>query len=442
MKEKILSIYFLLYNLIAKNRIKAKDTTPRFIHNHLVCVLSTAILMWAYTILAYFTISDKTPAIIGLLMSLIHLFSPLLYLVTNNYFLVSNIFIGAGLIHQSSFAYFSGGIDSNIIIWFGILPMISGVIIGRKGAITWSIFTTITVCLFLGLRLSGHQFPDVITETGKIWSQSLISFGWIYLSTIIIWVYVLLNELNEEILNLKNQSIQNLVFILSHDISNPLSVIKGRLQMMKKNVAEKDLANFEKVQHATQSITQIVDNVRDLYSTELGKKDIELNKIQFEEVVEEIKKNFSDRLQYKKIYLNYYPNLQSIVLDSNKGLLTHQILGNLVSNAIKFSPEDSPINIHASQTANSTKIIIEDKGLGIPSTIKNQLFEVKSKTSRKGTSGEEGTGFGLPIVKVYVEKLGGKITLESVTIDESVENHGTKFILEFPNEKLSDDKGE
>jgi len=441
MKQKILSAYFVLFHLVAKERLKQKDIIPRYIHNHLVCVLSTGILMWAYAFLALLTISDKTPFYVGLSMSLIHLFSPLLYLVTNNYFFVSNIFIGAGLIHQSTFAYFSGGFDSNIIIWFGILPMISGVITGRKGAITWSVITTLTFLLFLELRLTGHVFPEVISETGKIWAQSLIAFGWIYLSTIIIWVYVLLNELNEEVLKLKNQSIQNLVFILSHDISNPLSVIKGRLQMLKKNIAEKDMASFEKVQHATQSINQIVDNVRDLYSTELGKKDIELKKIQFEQVVEDIKKNFSDRLQYKKIYLNYYPNLQSIILESNQGLLTHQIIGNLISNAIKFSPEESPINIHAAQDERLTKIVIEDKGLGIPENIKNQLFEVKAKTSRTGTSGEEGTGFGLPIVKVYVERLGGKISLESKTKEESTEEHGTRFILEFPNaKKLSDDE--
>jgi signal transduction histidine kinase len=56
---------------------------------------------------------------------------------------------------------------------------------------------------------------------------------------------------------------------------------------------------------------------------------------------------------------------------------------------------------------------------------------MKASTTRPGTSGEKGTGFGLPIVKAYVEKLEGKISVVSTTAEESMHSHGTTFILEF-----------
>ena len=74
-------------------------------------------------------------------------------------------------------------------------------------------------------------------------------------------------------------------------------------------------------------------------------------------------------------------------------------------------------------------VSVTDTGIGIPDTLLKTLFESNAKTSRLGTSGEKGTGFGLPICKSYMDLYGGKIEVTSKTADEFPDDHGTTFTL-------------
>ena len=148
MKNIVLSTYLSLFAFVAKNRLEKNDLHERYIHTHLVSVLSTGLLMWAYALVACFTMSSPIPGIVGVVASIVHLLSPLCFRRSNNYFFISNICILSGLIHQGTFAFYTGGFDSNIFIWLGILPMISGVIAGRKGALVWAGITFSCVLFF------------------------------------------------------------------------------------------------------------------------------------------------------------------------------------------------------------------------------------------------------------------------------------------------------
>jgi signal transduction histidine kinase len=430
-KDFIFKYYDKLYKFVAKNRIQSADIAERHIHTHLVCVLSTGALMWAYAILAYLTIDHPLPWIVGLLASLTHGLSPLLFRITNRRHFNTNVLIGAGIVHQSCFAFYSGGFLSNIIIWFGILPMIAGVISGRKGVVTWVVICTAATAVFFYLGLTGFQFPNLISHTGLIYAQALITFGWIYVSSVIIWVFLLLMERHQEQIERQNVGIQNLICVITHDISNPLSVVIGRTNLLKKVALPENVLNsIVKISSATNNITEIVNNVRNLYAMELGKNSIEISEVSLKQVMSLLDENFSEKLEAKKIKLITEMSEDDFIIKTNGEILLHQILGNILSNAIKFSPTDSDIRINIGKFDNRVIIRISDKGIGIPKDLIKKLFDLTQKTNRKGTSGEEGTGFGLPIVKTYVEKLDGTIDVESTTIDDGVE-HGTTFIIKF-----------
>lgn len=431
MKDFILKYYDKLYKFVAKNRIQNADIAERHIHTHLVCVLSTGALMWGYTILAYFTISHPLPWIVGVLASLTHGLSPLLFRITNRRHFNTNVLIGAGIVHQSCFAFYSGGFLSNIIIWFGILPLIAGVISGRRGVVTWVVICTAVTSMFYYLGLSGFHFPNLISHIGLIYAQALITFGWIYVSSVIIWVFLLLIERHQEQIEKQNVGIQNLICVITHDISNPLSVVIGRTNLLKKAALPDNLqTSVVKISSATNNITEIVNNVRNLYAMELGKNSIEISEVSLKQVMFLLDENFSEKLEAKKIKLITEMSEDDFVIKTNGEILLHQILGNILSNAIKFSPADSDIRINVGKIDNRVIIRISDKGIGIPKDLIKKLFDLTQKTNRKGTSGEEGTGFGLPIVKTYVEKLDGTIDVESTTVDDGVE-HGTTFIIKF-----------
>jgi signal transduction histidine kinase len=102
-----------------------------------------------------------------------------------------------------------------------------------------------------------------------------------------------------------------------------------------------------------------------------------------------------------------------------------------LSNAIKFSEPGTEIRVDIYAEAESIKLVITDRGMGIPAEIIPYLFDRGKATSRPGTQGERGTGFGLPIVKAYMNRYGGSIEVHSVPKAEGVNDHGTTFTLVF-----------
>lgn len=431
MKESVLKYYLRLYQFIAINRIEKNDLPERYIHAHLVSVLSTGLLMWAYALVAWLTISSPIPGIVGVAASTVHLFSPLLYRKNNNYYLNSSIFIASGLVHQMTFAFFAGGFDSNILIWLGILPMISGVIAGRKAALNWALITSICVLIFLVLKLVGFHFPMLISERGQLFAHGLILFGWIFISTVVIWVHVLLVEQNSTKLEESRSRTQNLVNILGHDISTPISVIGIKLgHLLKTQLDENQINIVKKASKASERVIQITESIKEMRLTELGKKEITIAEIDVREMVLDLKEIFLEKLEKKHIRLNWSVSSEVHSFYSNKGLLLNQVLGNLLSNAIKFSELEGEIRLRISREDEFIKFILEDSGQGISKDMRENLFDADLSRSSLGTVGEVGTGFGLPIVKSCVDRLNGKISFETRTSQEG--SAGTRFKLLFP----------
>ncbi|MBC7712555.1 MAG: hypothetical protein H7177_04425 [Rhizobacter sp.] len=430
MKHSIVKFYLRLYAFIADNR-SYQDLPDKYLHAHLVTMLSTGVLMWSYAFLAVFTISSPVPGIVGIICSCVHLLSPLLYRKTNRYLLNTSVLLASGLIHQMTFAYFTGGFDSNILIWLGILPMLGGVIAGRKGTILWAFITAAGVLSFLVMKLSGYHFPFMISDIGMLIAQALILFGWIFIATCVIWVHVYLVEQNTSKLEISRMRTQNLVNILSHDISTPLTVISGKLNsLLKTSLNETQLNSVAKACKASERLNMITESIRDLRLNEMGKKEIKFATVDVRELIIELKEIFSEKLEQKNLKLNWSVAAEVYDFHSNRSLLLNQILGNLLSNSIKFSSHDSEIRLRVSRKDDSIKFLIEDSGLGIPLDMRDNVFEASLSRSGIGTEGEIGSGFGLPIVKGCVDRLGGKILFETCTSNEGPSF--TRFQLFFP----------
>lgn len=102
------------------------------------------------------------------------------------------------------------------------------------------------------------------------------------------------------------------------------------------------------------------------------------------------------------------------------------ILRNLVSNAIKFTPEGGSVTLKAVRTDHYTFLSVTDTGIGIAADRINKLFRIDTNTSTLGTADEEGTGLGLILCKEFIEKHEGSIQVES---EPGV---GSKFTISFP----------
>lgn len=237
------------------------------------------------------------------------------------------------------------------------------------------------------------------------------------------------------------KKIQNLLRIVCHDISNPLTVASLSMRAILKKAPTDSvdiMKKRKKVITSLSTISEILEQVKNMQVLDSHKMDLKMTSVHFQEVKEHLQLVFDSKAQEKEIKLYFHKQDDDIAVLAESISLKNNVLSNLVSNAIKFSNKGDTIEIKWKKI-NDNQVIISvcDKGIGIPKDILEHLFDSDYKTSRLGTIGEKGTGFGMPIVKSYIEKYGGVIEVNSKTITDFPIDHGTEFKI-----TLSIPKGE
>ena len=229
---------------------------------------------------------------------------------------------------------------------------------------------------------------------------------------------------------------RNMTRILSHDISTPLSLIIGYSNNAKNSIATLKPEDNEKYWNAVytgaKGIKEIVEHVREFEALESGKKVVSLTAVSVTKVIDEINASLEKRLQEKNIAINMNNKSPEIKILGNETSIKHQIISNIMTNAIKFSRVNSKIDITIEEVnSKEVMVAIRDYGVGIPKELLDKLFDPIANTTRVGTSGEQGTGFGMPIMKSYIDKMNARIEVDSQTIADAPLNHGTCFSVYF-----------
>ncbi|MFC3559180.1 PAS domain-containing sensor histidine kinase [Pedobacter jamesrossensis] len=223
-----------------------------------------------------------------------------------------------------------------------------------------------------------------------------------------------------------NQLKTRFVSMASHEFRTPLSSIQLSATLIDKYTPKQDTENIEKhtgkIKNAVGNLTTILNDFLSLEKLEAGKVEVhptEFNIINFaEEIVEEMQ--LISKQDQHIIYEHQGISAQ-VYLDLN--LLKNSII-NLISNAIKYSGENTMIQFNSILKDDELVIEIKDNGIGIPETDLNNLFEPFFRAHNTGSI--PGTGLGLNIVKRYVGLMNGFVSCESE------QNIGTTFLLKFP----------
>lgn len=224
-----------------------------------------------------------------------------------------------------------------------------------------------------------------------------------------------------------NKEKDDIVDITIHDLKNPLNAIELQADLVITKYDSLDRAEIEhrlnKIILTTRRMSHIITNLLEANAIESGRINVVnietdlvkyLNEIVSIYAYEAEKKNIEVRLQTPEILI--------CIIDVS---LLQEILDNLISNAIKFSENDSIIEIAMNATPYELVISVADQGPGFSTKDKAKLFEKFAKLTAKPTAGENSTGLGLFIVKKLVDLLGGEIQLESEL------GKGAKFTLNF-----------
>lgn len=437
-------LYYIVFELVAKKRFARKDVNLNEIHTLVLTVLTTGLLMWSYALVAFFYIDHPTPAIVGFSASLIHLFSPLLYRVSKNTLMICSVMLGSGVIHQATFSYYTGGFESFILIWFGVIPMLAGIIAGRKGLMIWCGIVSFIAGSFFYLLLNDHQFPMLIDTKGLLLARALIIFGYIFLSTVLIFSFLTLRDYHDKKLMAEKDKVQNLFRILFHDITNPLVIMDNYIRKFRR-VYHDECQNQEieenenlskylyKIENSVIILKEISHSVRRMHAAEHGKLKLDIKPTSLNDSIRYVTHLLSENLKVKQLKINYdFNKYRKLYVSVDPTIFKNQVLANLLTNAIKFSEIGENINIHVDYLdKNYVEICVQDHGIGIPQAMIENLFEGDKDTSRTGTSGETGTGFGMLIVKTFMEKFNGEINVQSVEKSHLSQNHGTTIKLKL-----------
>jgi signal transduction histidine kinase len=232
---------------------------------------------------------------------------------------------------------------------------------------------------------------------------------------------------------------QQLVRVLCHDLNNTLSVVQltssRAVKIFDQLTPTQQLDFWKRVQRAALKERDLISYVRELTALESGKKNIQLTPVTLLDVIESSKFVFHEKLLEKELALiEHIPSQVKVMAEVVS--LTHSVINNLISNAIKFSPRGKKIEVIGSPLGeNKYQLLVKDEGIGIPKESLSDLFSMNKKTSRVGTEGESGTGFGMPLVLATMHAYGGSIEVDSCSIDDlnhdSNKSSGTTFKLIF-----------
>ncbi len=218
------------------------------------------------------------------------------------------------------------------------------------------------------------------------------------------------------------ENMRSLVRVLSHDLASPLTIVKNtaEIRLRDQSMSETERRSWDRVLKACKIETAILTNVRDFQKLSDGKMSLELLPVKVNEFISNLQFVFSDSLKAKDLSLVVQANAEDLnveVLADETSINSH-VLNNLISNAIKFSPVGKTVKIQVRVHEDQVEIEVHDQGVGIPQEILQNLFNPRVKTSRRGTAGESGTGFGMPIAKAFMEAHGGSIVVTSSTDTE------------------------
>jgi len=215
-----------------------------------------------------------------------------------------------------------------------------------------------------------------------------------------------------------NKSKSGFLANMSHEIRTPLNAIIGFINLLKKDEVDiKKLEYINIVQTSSSSLLGVINDILDISKIEDGKLNIELIDFELKEQIEYLVEFYKSSARERKVSLNLVFGENVPLAINSDPLRLKQILSNLISNAIKYSPENSSIDINIEFKKDKLYVAVIDEGIGISPEAQERVFTAFEQAEASTTRKFGGTGLGLSIAKRLVEMLGGKIALES-TIDK------------------------
>lgn len=340
--------------------------------------------------------------------------------------LSGHILVGTMAAGFTQLTLIEGGIHSHAVSWLASVPLCALLVLGLRPAFVWA-----AVCFLVGtgigiVSLTGIDLEPLYDPRWRDLVDAAGNLG------IIIFLFVLglvfevnraraysqlqesLEEIvaaNEELAHLNNEK-TDFLGMAAHDLRNPLTVIIGHadLQVMMPSTSEA-LEGGQAIGQAGRRMLELITDLLDANAIEEGRYASHVEPHELRDLVRASIHHNQISSERKRIAIDFIQGGPIWVMADRKATL--QVLDNLLSNALKYSPLDTRVTISLKNDGEYIRCMIKDQGPGLSADDQKKLFQKHTKLTARPTAGESSVGLGLSIVKRLAEAMGGSVGCES-----------------------------
>jgi PAS domain S-box-containing protein len=231
-----------------------------------------------------------------------------------------------------------------------------------------------------------------------------------------------------EAAQLANRLKDNFLATLSHELRTPLNAILGYTWMLRANSLAEDRREhaLETVERNAKIVSQMLYDLLDVSRIASGKLTLTMQPMDVRKLVLDSVESVAPRIAEKGLSLHVEADTDPLLIQGDRARL-QQVFWNLLSNAMKFTPEGGRIGVIVKRGHDAAIITVEDSGIGIPPAFQSKVFEPFQQIRMKSAPQIGGLGLGLAIVRQIVELHGGTVVLES-----EGEGKGSTFTVRLP----------
>jgi two-component system, OmpR family, sensor histidine kinase BaeS len=199
---------------------------------------------------------------------------------------------------------------------------------------------------------------------------------------------------------------KNMIADIAHELRTPLAIMQARLAAMQDDVIPLNISEIERVYRQTELLSRLVADLRTLSLAETGRLSLQKREVDLSEVLQSVISSFETSANLKNVQLEFTAQ-HSVLVHADADRLT-QVFGNLLDNALRYTPENKRIEVRLESAAETASIYIHDAGPGLSTEALGKVFDRFYKADERS-----GSGLGLAIVKTLVELQGGLVTVSN-----------------------------
>lgn len=216
--------------------------------------------------------------------------------------------------------------------------------------------------------------------------------------------------------------------VIAHDLRSPMASIRMVLNLVvasatPESVGQELYALLDQANRESEEVHDLLDNLLKWTKSQTGRLNVVKQELDLNDIIPGVVEIFNTIAQTKQIKLELQPSEETLKVEADNDMLK-TVVRNFLSNAIKFSPENSSIEITMAREGDFAKVSVRDHGVGISADRIDTIFH-KGETTY-GTGGEEGSGLGLQLCQDFARKIGGDCFVESI------EGQGSTFSVLIP----------